>query len=89
MKKKIILAAIVILILLFISGCTIGNRNIGFDTTQTFKKFILFVNNDTIRGYVKSWRDLKDSDTIQFTDTNGITYLTHYSNVILTTGEIN
>lgn len=32
---------------------------------------------------IKSWTDFEDGDQIQFTSTDGITYLTHSSQVIL------
>lgn len=94
MRENLIKLAVAIIIAVIIMGSvfvfsrSIGNRQIGLDTIQTFKKFILLINDDIIEGYVKSWRDFEESDVIQFTDTNDITYLTHYSNVILTTGEI-
>ena len=83
--KKIITIALIITLCLTLTACQIGNRKIGFDTTQTFRWAIIQLGNgELIEGSVDSWRDFDNSDTIQVT-INGITYLTHYSNVILTT----
>jgi len=83
--KKIITIALIITLCLTLTACQIGNRKIGFDTTQTFRWAIVQLGNgELIEGSVDSWRDFDNSDTIQVT-INGITYLTHYSNVILTT----
>ena len=84
--KKIIFAIIMfIIVCLCLTGCQIGNRQIGFDTTQTFHWAIIQLGNgELIEGPVNSWRDFDESDVVQVTIQN-ITYLTHYSNVILAT----
>lgn len=90
MKNKIIILIAVVLILsFFLTGCgQIGNRQIGWDTTQTFKWAILELGNgELIEGEVTAWRDFDESDAVQFT-INGITYLTHYSKVVLCTEKI-
>lgn len=86
MKIKIITITILVLICaLTLCGCRVGNRKIGFDTTQTFRWAIIRLGNgEIIEGAVDSWRDFEDGDEIQLT-IGDITYLTHYSNVILTT----
>lgn len=87
MKKIIAIVALITIACLSLSACQIGNRKIGFDTTQTFRWAIVQLGNgELIEGPVSSWRDFEESDVVQFT-INGITYLTHYSNVILTTEE--
>ena len=86
MKKKIF-AVILVMVMcaLVLCGCQVGNRNIGWDTTQTFRWAIIRLGNgELIEGEVESWRDFDDGDEVQLT-IKGITYLTHYSNVILTT----
>ena len=71
-----------------LSGCSIGNRQVGFDLTQTFQWAIVELGNgELIEGRVTSWRDFDESDVVQFTLDNDITYLTHYSKVILCTRE--
>lgn len=83
MKIKIII--LILVCALTLCGCQIGNRKIGWDTTQTFKWAIIQLGNgELIEGAVESWRDFDDGDEVQLT-INGVTYLTHYSNVILTT----
>ena len=87
MKKIIAIIILITFACLSLSACQIGNRKIGFDTTQTFHWAIVQLGNgELIEGPVSSWRDFEESDVVQFT-INGITYLTHYSNVILATEE--
>lgn len=85
MKKMLVLILVLALCAIALSACKVGNRQIGFDTTQTFRYAIIQLGNgELIEGAVESWRDFEDGDEVQLT-INGITYLTHYSNVILTT----
>lgn len=86
MKKKVYLVIAMVALLAFVlCGCQIGNRNIGLDLTQTFSWGIIQLGNgELIEGPVSSWRDFEDGDEVQLI-INGVTYLTHYSNVILTT----
>lgn len=82
--KKIAIIILVAILTTALTACT-GNRQIGFDTTNNFTWAIIQLGNgELIEGEVTSWRDFENSDTVQFT-MNGITYLTHYSNVILST----
>jgi len=82
--KKIL--AVILLVLVAISLCacaTIGTRQIGIDTAYNFKWGIIQLGNgEIIEGPVSGWRDFQDGDEIQLV-INGVTYLTHYSNVIL------
>ncbi len=83
--KKIVIIALIIALCLTLTACQIGNRKIGFDTTQTFRWAIIQMGNgELIEGPVDSWRDFDESDAIQIT-INGVTYLTHYANAILAT----
>lgn len=83
--KKIIIVALIITLCLTLTACQIGNRKIGFDTTQTFHWAIIQLGNgELIEGPVDSWRDFDESDVVQIT-IKGVTYLTHYANAILTT----
>jgi hypothetical protein len=83
--KKIICVVLILTLALALTACQVGNRQVGWDTTQTFTYAIIELGNgEVIEGTVTSWRDFDESDVVQFT-MNGITYLTHYSKVILTT----
>ena len=83
--KKIICVVLILSLALVLTACQVGNRQVGWDTTQTFTYAIIELGNgEVIEGTVTSWRDFDESDVVQFT-MNGITYLTHYSKVILTT----
>lgn len=85
MKKIIMLILVFIVCTASLCACTIGNRQIGIDTTHTFAWGIIQLGNgELIEGKVTSWRDFSEGDEVQLT-INGITYLTHYSNVILAT----
>ena len=78
--KKILVFALVIILLMVMTGC--GNRT-TFDTTYTYDRAVIFMpNGDVIDGKVKNWRDYENSDQIQVT-IEGKTYLTHISNVVL------
>lgn len=83
--KKIICVVLILSLALVLTACQVGNRQVGWDTTQTFTHAILELGNgEIVEGTVTSWRDFEESDVVQFT-MNGITYLTHYSKVILCT----
>lgn len=83
--KKIVCAILILALALTLTACQVGNRQVGWNTTQTFTYAIVELGNgEVIEGTVTSWRDFKQSDVVQFT-INGVTYLTHYSKVILTT----
>ena len=81
--KKLILIAFLIVIALALASCSIGNRQVGLDTVQSFDRYKIVIGNDIIEGKIKSWRDFDDSDVVQVTDTNGTVYLTHYKNTLL------
>lgn len=82
MKKIIAVILLVILCAFVTCSC---NRSIGPDLTWNFTWAIVQLGNgEIIEGKVTSWRDFDQSDCVQLT-INNVTYLTHYSNVILTT----
>lgn len=81
--KKVILITLLMISILMMTGCSLGNRQIGFDLKQSFDEAIIILHNgEMIEGKVDSWRDFDESDVVQVT-IEGVTYLTHYSNVIL------
>lgn len=83
--KKIACVILILVLALTLTACKVGNRQVGWDTTQTFRWAIIRLGNgELIEGTVESWRDFEDGDEVQLT-IRGVTYLTHYSNVILTT----
>lgn len=84
--KKIVLVSLLLICTLVLSSCTLGNQQIGLDMERTFTWAILDLGNgELIEGRVTSWRDFDKSDAVQFTLDDGVTYLTHYSKVILCT----
>lgn len=81
--KAIILVVLLVIGALVLSGCSLGNRQIGLDLKQSFDEAIVILHNgEMIEGKVDSWRDFDESDVVQVT-VEGVTYLTHYSNIIL------
>ena len=78
--KKTIIALLLLCILLLCAAC--GNRSL-FDTTYTFNYAIVGLPDGSyVKGPVSSWLDYEDGDQLQVT-INGVTYLTHSSNVVL------
>jgi len=83
MKKieKLVVGFIVCcLAIISLTGC--GNRQM-FDTTWNFNRVYLIVGDETFELEIDSWRDFDGSDMIQFRTTDGRTYLTHSTNIIL------
>lgn len=82
MKNKLKLIALSVLSILLIGtlvGC--GNKTL-IDTTYTFDKAIVRLQNgEIIEGNVQNWCDY-EGDQIQV-NINGTTYLVHSSNVTL------
>ena len=83
-KKVIILLALLILSVVVLSGCSLGNRQIGIDFAQSFDEaYIYGLDGSLIKhGNIKTYRDFEDSDVVQIT-IDSDTYLTHYVNVIM------
>lgn len=79
MKKFGIIALLVVMIAA-LTGCS--NKQM-FDTNYSFNYAIVTRADGEQLIQIKSWRDFKDGDQIQFTSIDGVTYLTHASNVIL------
>lgn len=78
--KKALIALMLLASLLLFTAC--GNRSL-FDTTYTFNYAIIALPDGTyVEGPVDSWRDYEDGDQLQVT-IQGVTYLTHASNVVL------
>lgn len=78
--KKVIALLLLLCMLLLCTAC--GNRSL-FDTTYTFNRAIISLPDGSfIQGTVESWRDYDDGDQLQVT-IDGVTYLTHASNVVL------
>lgn len=74
MIKKIVIALLVSTCVL--TGC---NQQI-IDTNYTFKRAYIEGVGEI---EVSTWRDYENSDQIQITGKDGVTYLTHSSRVIL------
>ena len=91
MKKKIIVLTCVIFTLLIMLLTTVKVAAFNFQIFDTKWNFsyaeIGLPDGTVIKGNVDSWRDYEDSDVVQVT-INEVTYLTHYSNVILTDKKI-
>ena len=59
-----------------------GNRQL-MDFQNRFDRAVLRLpNGEIVEGKVDSWLDFSDSDVLQV-KINGVTYLTHYSNICL------
>ena len=86
---SVILAVILIIAFAFIPKSVKniffnGNEQI-IDTVWRYNWCIVQLGNgELLEGQITSWKDFNESDMIQFT-IDGITYLTHSSNVILCT----
>ena len=79
MKKATITIIVLLMIAVAASGC---NRAV-FDTHFAFDEAIVALPDGTIvKGQVSSWNDYEDGDQLQVT-INGVTYLTHATNVVL------
>lgn len=84
MKLKRFIFVLALIVTLF-SLCGCSNMQIA-DTTWKFNRAVVKLEDDrVIEGSVQSWLDFDDSDMIQV-KIDGITYLTHSSNVVLIAG---
>lgn len=80
MKKIVILAALLVLILISCTGCY--NKQL-FDTTYHYDRAIVYLpNGEIVEGRVSSRTDFDDGDSIRV-KIDGKMYLTHISNVCL------
>ena len=79
MKKFVILVMVLVALVVTMTAC--GNQQL-FDTTYYFGKAIVELpDGEVIEGRLDSWRDY-ESDSVQVV-IDGVTYLTHYTNVCL------
>lgn len=79
MKNRLLLVVLTMIFGLSMGGC---NRQ-AFDYTFRFDRAIVYMpNGEVIEGEIDSWRDFEDGDQIQV-KIDGVTYLTHSSNVVL------
>lgn len=79
--KKFALVALLVAIAVALTGCSYNKQM--FDTNYSFKYAVVMRADGEQLIEIRSWRDFEDGDQIQFTSVDGITYLTHASNVIL------
>lgn len=80
---------VALLLVCFCAGEALAFTNIQlFDTTWSFERAIISLPESGgykyfyVEGAVESWKDFEGSDMIQVR-IDGVTYLTHSSNVIL------
>ena len=79
MKKLLIVGVTLVLACTLLTAC---NHSI-IDTTWNFNYgYIQLPTGEVVEGPVTSWCDYDDGDQLQVT-INGVTYLTHASNVVL------
>lgn len=75
MKKLLLIVALILL-----AGC---NADL-IDTTYHFDRaYITLPDGGVIEGDVYKWKDYNESDMVQVTLTDGRTYYTHGSNIVL------
>jgi len=79
--KYILLLVALIICVVVLSSC--GNRQVGFDSHQTFNVAYINLGGEWTKISIKSWRDFDNGDEIQVVDNKGKVYLTHYSNMVL------
>lgn len=74
-----ILLLFALLMPLFLSGCNmqVVDLKYNFNYAQ-----ISMPDGSCVEGEVQSWVDYEDSDVVQL-KIDGVTYLTHYTNVVL------
>ena len=88
MRRRIIACGVIVLAIvamIIFAGCeeTSGGYKQLFDTTYNFDRVqIKMPDGEVIKGAVDSWRDFEDGDQLQVV-VNGVTYLTHATNVVL------
>jgi len=86
MNKVVKILAVVLGVILVLgivaSAYAWGNKQ-WFDTTYSFERAIIRLHDyHIVAGVVESWIDFENSDQIQVM-IDGVTYLTHISNVCL------
>lgn len=85
-QKSILIVVLFIAAVMVLTGCEstqVGNRVIAGKDVQTFTyAYVRLGDKDIVEGYISSWRDYDNSDTIQIM-IDGKYYLTHYSCVVM------
>ena len=82
MIKKIAAALLALIVAIgFLTSCGYNKQIIDLDYKYNYA-IIFLPDGDRIEGKVTSWNDYEQSDMIQV-KIDGVTYLTHSSNVIL------
>ena len=85
-QKSILIVVLFIAAVMVMTGCEsnqVGNRVIGGKDVQTFTyAYVRLGDKDIVEGYISSWRDYDNSDTVQVM-IDGKYYLTHYSCVVM------
>ena len=80
--KKYIIIIPCLIFILNITLLTSCNKQV-FDTTWNFDyAYVKLPDGSVVKGELESWKDWDDSDVVQV-KINGVTYLTHYSNVVM------
>ena len=78
MKK--VFCGVMAAMMLALTGC--GNQQI-FDNTYNFNKVMIAMpDGSVVSGKLSSWLDYENSEQIQLV-VDGVTYLTHMSNVVM------
>lgn len=79
--KKILCVLLVLAVCFLLIGCGYNKQIVDMD--YKFNYAVIFLpDGDRIEGKVSSWNDYEQSDMIQV-KIEGVTYLTHSSNVVL------
>ena len=82
--KKIVCLLLVLVCVLCLCGC---NKTV-IDTKYQFNHaFVALPDGSCVDGPIRSWTDWDDSDMLQVTFTDGTTYYTHSSNIVLIAGD--
>ena len=83
--KKILAFILAFVLILSLAGSAWADFNMNlFDTKYSFNyAYVGLPNGKTIEGEIKSWKDWDDSDMLQVTFTDGSTYYSHSSNIVL------
>ena len=84
MKRILVLFLILMTLAIALTGCKGGMQVADF--TYRFDRAVIELGNgQIIDGSVDSWIDYENSDVVQVV-VDGVTYLTHYDNVVLIAG---
>ena len=82
--KKIFAFILAFILILSLSISAYAYNKSIFDTKYHFNyAYVGLPNGKTIEGEVQSWKDWEDSDMLQVTFEDGITYYSHSSNIML------